>query len=203
MNKPKKKTYYRWTEREVEYLKEHYPTTTAAQIGKALYRSSNSVRIKARALGVKSEVLKVNNKGRFKKGDRPWNYGLKNKYGYNNITGIASTRFKKGNKPHNTRELGEIWIRTEQGRKYKFTKSERGIERLSHYLYRMHYKKEVPKHHVIRYKDGDAMNCTIENMMCISKAENAAMNANYKKTAKTRIIKEAGGYLNAVLMCKI
>lgn len=191
------KQYYKWTEKEVEYLKEHYPTTSAAEIGKALYRSKDSIRNKACQLGLKSEQRKGNNRGSFKKGNIPWNKGLKN------VTGFSSTRFKKGIVPHNTRKLHEVWVRNEKGGKCKFTKTERGVERLSHYVYRKYHNKEVPKGYIIRYKDGDPMNCDITNLMCISRAENVKLNANRKKASRTRIINEAGGYLNAVLMCKI
>jgi hypothetical protein len=93
--------------------------------------------------------------------------------------------------------------RTEKGKDYKFTKTERGIERLSHYVYRMNTGKEVPKNYCIRFKDGDSMNCDFDNLLCISRSENARMNYNREAASKTMLIKSAGGYINALLMGKI
>ena len=193
----KKRKCYRWTEREIEYLKEYYPTTTAREVGKALYRTEDAVRVKAKALGIRSERKVFNNHGRFKKGNVPWNLGLKG------VNGTSSTQWKKGHKTWNKRPIGDVWERDEKGYKCKFIKTERGIERLSHYNYRMHTGKEVPKSHVIRFKDGDSLNCDIDNLLCISRAENAMMNYNRESASKTMLIKSAGGYINALLMGKI
>lgn len=193
----KKRKCYRWTEREINYLKEHYPTTTAREVGKALYRSERAVMCKANELGIQSKRKVFNNHGRFKKGNVPWNKGLKG------VNGKSSTQWKKGHKTWNIRPIGDIWVRTEKGKDYKFTKTERGIERLSHYVYRTNTGEEVPKNYCIRFKDGDSMNCDFDNLLCISKSENARMNYNREAASKTMLIKWAGGYTNALLMGKI
>lgn len=76
-----------WTDAETDLLKNAYPTTPTKQIALVLGRSASSVQQKATSLKLqrskefvaaltkaKSDALKkVNNKGWFQKGMKPWN----------------------------------------------------------------------------------------------------------------------------------
>lgn len=186
---------YKWTEGEMDYLRKNYPHTSASDIAKKLHRTKKSIHQKALALNVKAETREViakPNSNSYRKGNRPWNLGVK---GY--MSG-NKTSYKKGNKPHNTRSLGEIWIRADKDKDYKYIKTEKGVELLSHYIWKKH-NGEIPAKHIIRFKDGDSMNCDIDNLMCISRAENARMNTNREKGAKTLRRNNAGGFFESVL----
>ena len=186
----------RWTEREIEYLKNHYPSSNAKEVAKALYRTVRAVHVKAAKLGIRSERRLESNNGSFKKGHTPWNKGRRV------IVKNQHTWFKKGQKVWSEKPVGTIWVRKEKEVPYKFIKTEAGIRRYSRVLWEQHYGK-IPKGNIIRYKDGNTLNCDIDNLLCVSRKEHARMNARPKQTARTKAIKSAGGYINALLMGKI
>ena len=187
---------HRWTEREIEYLKKHYPSSSAKEVGKALDRTARAVSVKAAKLGIRSERRLESNSGSFKKGHTPWNKGRRV------IVKNQHTWFKKGQKVWSEKPVGTIWVRKEKEVLYKFIKTEAGIKRYSRVIWEQHHGK-IPKGNIIRYKDGNTLNCDIDNLLCVSRKEHARMNARPKKTAKTKAIKAAGGYINALLMGKI
>ena len=189
--KPTRK-FIRWTKEEEQLLMDKYPTVKAADIAAELRRTRRAVVTKARKLGLSAEYR--DNPGAFKKGQKPWNKGLKN------VNGYSSTRWKKGESPrHNAKKIGETWAVNCKGTYYVYIKTERGRELYSHYLWRQRTGKEVPEGYIIRHKDGNTTNHEKDNLMCISRAENVRMNHDRKKAAKTYKISKQGGYFNAVL----
>ena len=189
--KPTRK-FIRWTKEEEQLLIEKYPTVKALDIAAELRRTRRAVVTKARKLGLSAEYR--DNPGAFKKGQKPWNKGLKN------VNGYSSTRWKKGESPrHNAKKIGETWAVNCKGTYYVYIKTERGRELYSHYLWRQRTGKEVPEGYIIRHKDGNTTNHEKDNLMCISRAENVRMNHDRKKAAKTYKISKQGGYFNAVL----
>lgn len=127
------------------------------------------------------EKKQRNNLGRFKPGHVPVNKGTKG------LTGANVTSFKKGNIPHNTKHDGAISYRAHKrdNRTYKYIRTAKAEWELYHrYLWKQHYG-EIPKGHIIRFIDGDTMNTTIENLECISRAENRNRNINYKKSSES------------------
>jgi hypothetical protein len=112
------------------------------------------------------------NKGCFKKGNKPWNKGLKG------IRLSPKTEFKKGQfvgethpswkggvqKPIN--DCVYIWKDVDK-------RVRRPIE-----VYQKHYGK-IPKGHIIWHIDGDKHNDNISNLECISRAE--CMKRNFER----------------------
>lgn len=189
--KPTRK-FIRWTKEDEQVLIDKYPTVKALDIAVELRRTRRAVVTKARKLGLSAEYR--DNPGAFKKGQKPWNKGLKN------VNGYSSTRWKKGESPrHNAKKIGETWAVNCKGTYYVYIKTERGRELYSHYLWRQRTGKEVPEGYIIRHKDGNTTNHEKDNLMCISRAENVRMNHDRKKAAKTYKISKQGGYFNAVL----
>lgn len=47
----------KWTEKEIDFLKENYKTMNSTEIGLALNRTEVAVQIKARKLGIKKNNL--------------------------------------------------------------------------------------------------------------------------------------------------
>ena len=189
--KPTRK-FIRWTKEEEQLLIDKYPTVKAADIAAELRRTKKGVIAKARKLGLNAEYRY--NTGAFKKGHKTWNKGLKN------VNGYSSSRWKKGESPRsNAKKIGETWAVNCKGTYYVYIKTERGRELYSHYLWRQRTGEEVPEGYIIRHKDGNTTNHEIDNLMCISRAENVRMNHDGKKAAKTYKIAKEGGYFNAVL----
>lgn len=186
----------KWTKYEIDYLKENYNKLSAASIAKKLHRPISSVFSKAHALGLKKDKAIFDNpkpnQTSFKKGNKTWNKGTKG------LTGANRTSFKKGNVPHNTKQIGEIWIRERIGEKYKWIKTENGAMLLHRHLWEREHGK-IPKNHVVIFKDGDSMNCTIENIECISRSEHLKRNSNPAKQSRTMKRKKYNSFFEAVL----
>ncbi|MCF6184227.1 MAG: HNH endonuclease [Bacteroidales bacterium] len=132
-------------------------------------------------LYLEPKIIKRDERGRFVKGHKPFNKGTKG------LMKANRTSFKSGHIPHNTKNNGAISYRTHKrdGRTYKYIRTAKAKWELYHrYLWRQYYG-EIPQGYVIRFIDGDTMNTNINNLECISRAENRNRNINYEKSAKT------------------
>lgn len=183
-----------WPEEKLKWFKKLYPITVNKELG-FIFEISKSTIIKAgKALGLKkSEQTK--NLGQFKKGHIPSNKGkkvsaeLKEKYKH--------TWFKKGHLPKNTKYDGAISVRKDKrtGINYKYIRLEKGKWEL---LHRVVYQKHFPEDSLktsdyIRFKDGNQLNCKIENLEKISREQNMALNTihRYPEELKTAIRTQA------------
>lgn len=90
------------------------------------------------------------------------------------------TTFKKGDIPHNAyNEIGKVVIRAKKDgtEKYKYLCIKLGEWVLYHQHIWVQHFGEIPEKHVIRFKDGDPMNCDIQNLECVTMAENLRLNS--------------------------
>jgi hypothetical protein len=108
------------------------------------------------------------NDGRFKKGQIAWNKGIKNS------TGFQKSRFKKGNFPKNTNPVGYEMVNSYGWHMIK-VEGYRTMQYKHHHLWRQH-NGEIPKGSIIRFLDDDKNNITIENLICVTRAENCLLN---------------------------
>lgn len=184
---------YKWTAWEESFLKKNFDKMSGFQIATKLHRTKSSVYSKAYAMGLKKTKAIYNakpNKTSFKKGNIPHNKGKKGK--------PNKTSFKKGNVPHNTRNVGDIWILKRFGEKYKWIKTEKGRMLYHRYLWQLNFGA-VPKNHVIVFKDGDSMNCDIDNLLCLSRKEHLKRNRDIEKAVRTRKRNQYGSFIKSVL----
>jgi hypothetical protein len=178
-----------YTDKEVAIIKKYYEAIGAKNTAEILrqagyHRSWKAVGAKAYTLGLKSPLHHGVNKGGFKKGHVPANKGKKMpKEVYEKA---KRTMFKPGRKPHNTKQKGDISIRVDKtGRSYKYIKISDGNWEL---LHRHLWKKQhgpIPRKHVLIFKDGDSLNCSLNNLQLITMAENMQRNRNYEKLKKS------------------
>jgi hypothetical protein len=98
------------------------------------------------------------NSGCFVKGNVPWNKGIK---GYQPGGKSVLTRFKKGNIPHQTREIGSRRL-TKDG--YIEVKTENGFELLHRIIWRENGGRQVLKSEALVFIDGNRKNCAFENL---------------------------------------
>lgn len=125
---------------------------------------------------------------RKKKGDVPFNKGKK-QTDYMTADAIKrtkKTRFKKGNKPHNTNPKGNGAIVTRQdtsGRSYKYIRIKKGVWDLYHRIVWEKVNGKIPDNHLVVFKDDNTENTTIENLELITMTENMYRNSkhNYPK----------------------
>ncbi len=181
-----------WTKEELEYLIKEYPNTKNIDLAKKLNRTYNSLTGKAYCLKLKkskeylqSELSGRNNvinnhKTRFKKGHKPFNKGKKGKEYLSTEAKSkkGKTRFKKGNVPENHRPLfseritkeGYVIIKVEEPNKWQ----------LKHrYIFEKEHGK-IPKGMLLKFKDGNKQNITLDNLYLVSKKKNMAANTIHR-----------------------
>lgn len=107
---------------------------------------------------------------RFEKGHVPANKGKK---GYC-APGSEKGWFKKGQMPHNHVPVGTEAITTDGYLKIKVAEPNRW--RFKHIMEWEKHKGKIPDGYMISFKDGNHTNCRIENLMCITRSENAILN---------------------------
>lgn len=179
-----------FTRKEDNFLRKNYLIIPAKRMSVMLGRSESSARQRMQLLGliVPAEITEKFKKGsQFKKGHSSFNKGKKQiEYmSREAIEKTKATRFKKGNQPHNTKEKdGAISIRYDHknrnGKPYKYIRISKGI------WYPLHqYKWELkngkqPIGTVLRFKDGNTLNCTLKNLELISRKENMQRNTIHR-----------------------
>jgi hypothetical protein len=178
----------KYTSEEDKYICGHFLDKTLRELGDHLKRPWGSVYGRIKRLGLilpddlRKERMMIGikkgwsngQKTRFVKGQISWNKGLKDV-----CTGGLKSQFIKGNKPHNTKYDGCITIRkysNKSNRPYLFIRLEEGKWELLHrYLWQM-VNGPIPKKANVQFKDGNSLNCNINNLELISKNENMERN---------------------------
>lgn len=178
-----------WTKREDTVLRVLYPDCPMYIIQMRIDRTDKAIYCRASFLGLKrsdaffekypsgrENLLKSGKATRFKKGMKPWNKGKEYRPGGRS----SETWFKKGQKPSNARPVGYMSTRKDKcGRYYYFIKSETGMEPLHRYIWKRMYG-ELPKHAVIRFKDGNTLNPHPDNLERLTRAGNLEKNTVHR-----------------------
>ena len=131
---------------------------------------------------LKNHKITSGRDGGFKKGQIPWNLGLKGYMGKN------VTSFKKGRAPHNQRPLWSERIDSDGFVKLSIPAENRGTglatrHKNKHVWIWEQENGAVPKGHVIIFKDGDNRNFEPDNLIKVSRKELLVMNSHgYKNT---------------------
>ena len=186
-----------WTKKDLTMLKRMYPDHTAQEVAEVLGCTKGRVYSKANELGLaKSEAFKASDKSKriqrgkhteamkakqFKPGQISWNKGVKG------VTGVQeacrATQFKKGRPAHEARNYQPIGTErmTRDGyieRKVTDDPTKYPARRWM-MLQRIVWEQAngpVPNGHIIRFKNGDKTDCRLENLECVTWAENARRN---------------------------
>lgn len=127
--------------------------------------------------------------GRFEKGHKPWNTGTKGQ----GLTGENSGSFKKGNAPANRKQLGSericskdgfILIKVAERNPYTGCPTRYKCKHV-HVWEQAH--GPVPEGMVVLFKDGDRLNCDVDNLILISRSELLRLNKNGYNKAPDRL----------------
>jgi hypothetical protein len=156
----------------LDIIKMQYDKIPSRHVAKLVGKSRTYVlnRMKILGLVVPEEIKeKFRYCTQFVKGQSPM-------YRLTGAEGMA-TRFKKGHIPKNTLHDGAISLRTDNRgvMNYHIRVGLGKWEYLSRYIWRQH-NGAIPEGCVITYKDGDTLNCVIDNLEMITRGENAGRN---------------------------
>ena len=169
----------KWTQQEIDTLTRMYPNHYAREIAGILGRGISSIHCKARALGLESSLEKIQRVGyetskspasiatRFQKGSVPLNKGKK--VSPEVYSKIQPTMFKKGHSPVNHREVGSERINVHGYIEIKVAEPNRW--RLKHQVLWEQVNGTIPRGYNVQFKNHNPLDCRIENLYMISKAE--------------------------------
>lgn len=196
----------KWTNKELEILKNLYPNNTTKFISTKLNRSNGSIYSQAFLLGLKKDEKyinpgkiikgsKIGKSTQFKKGQLAWNSNTKG------LTHSNKTSFKKGNKPFNYKPIGSTRINKEGYKEIKVNDPNKW--KLYHRFIWEEHNGPISQGCIVVFKDGNKSNLTIENLELITYKDNMYRNTIHrfpeeiKTTIKTltilkKIIKNNG-----------
>ena len=183
----------KWTQQEIDTLARMYPNHYAREIADILGRGISSIHCKANSLGLESSLEKIQRTGyetskspasiaaRFQKGSVPLNKGKK--VSPEVYSKIQPTMFKKGRTPVNHREVGAERVNVYGYIEIKV--SEPNSWRLKHRVMWEQVNGTIPRGYNVQFKNHNPLDCRIENLYLISKAEQMAKeNSFYAKYPK-------------------
>lgn len=180
----------RWTPEQIDTLSRMYWDHYATEIAVVLGRSVRSVYDKARLMGLKCNPDKIRRSGlmssnnpntiaaRFAKGHIPDNKGKK--MSPEVYAQVQRTMFKKGHRPHNHRAVGSERINVDGYIEVKVAEPNRW--RVKHRIIWEQVNGAIPKGFNVQFKNHNPLDCSIENLYLISKADQMAKeNSFYAK----------------------
>ena len=168
-----------WTDAMVQALRAQYPDHRAADIAANLGVGVQSVYQKAKTLGLKksAEFLASPLSGRtdgtrgaatrYQPGFTSWNKGKAIGSQGNSV----KTQFKKGSTPANVLPVGHVRINTEGYKDIKIAPGTGNWVQLHHHNWKMAHGEYPPKGMALIFKDGNKLNCEIENLELVSRKD--------------------------------
>ncbi|HUX54281.1 MAG TPA: HNH endonuclease signature motif containing protein [Williamwhitmania sp.] len=172
----------KWTDLEIEFLKENLNKMSCLQIGDSIGKSKHQVsncmykmKLK-RTPEARKKLIRLN---QFKKGHTPWTKGMKG------VHFSRSTEYKKGHVPASLKYDGCVVIRKGPHGTYKWIRISNNKWMLYHQYIWLKNNRTIPASSVIYFINGVSTDCRIENLGCITKKENMNRNRNYEKARIT------------------
>jgi len=187
-----------WTEQEIKFLIDNYSDMATANIATIMNRPLGGVNGKAYTLRLKKsksymtkilaiESAKLKELGKtyqFKKEQVPYNYGQKiSKELYEKC---KRTMFKKGNKPGNTKKVGD---ERKDADGYTYVKIADRDWKLKQRLVYENVHGPIPADSIVIFKDKNKENFDINNLQMITKLDNMLRNTihNYPEPIQSLI----------------
>lgn len=169
----------RWTGQDRKLLERLYPTTKNVILADVFGVTEGAIISKAHVWKLRKTpefMAECAKAGQFPKGHVPANKGKKMPYNANS----ARTQFKKGHVPHTAVSVGTEVIDAEGYLKRKVSDrkdipARRNWKYVHQIVWEQHHG-EIPEKHIVVFKNGDRTDIRIENLDCISMAENANRN---------------------------
>lgn len=190
------------TKKQLEQLRELYPDMATKEMSKIMGIPAKKLHGFAWRNGIKKskEFFESDGSGRIKKGDttgrsfrfpkghKPANKGKK--MSTELYDKIKHTFFKKGRKPHNTKSDGYLSKRkdTKSGITYIYIRVKESVWVPYHRYIWVKHNGPIPDKHVVKFIDGDQLNCSIDNLELIPMKKNMALNSILNYTEELRQI---------------
>lgn len=134
----------------------------------------------------------------FKKGQSPWNKGMKGL-----DIGGKETQFKKGQRPVNYRPIGSEMIDKEGYTRIKISDHGTYPQRwkLKHRILWENINGPIPEGHALIFADGDKRNIDLDNLILVSRQQLARINQHSLISSDAELTKT--GVILAEIMTKV
>ena len=163
---------HKWTDEEKAYLKSITPGHHHKEILELMNdKFEYNFSLRQISAAIKRYNLTTGFTGRFNKGCKTWNKGVK---GY---MGANKTSFKKGNIPANLRDVGNERITKDGYIEIKVSSHPPKWELKHRVVYEQHYGP-IKKDHAIIFLDGDKLNTDITNLKMVTRNQLLMLNRN-------------------------
>lgn len=166
------------TPEQIKFVTEKYPELSRKEMLAALNkRFGLSLRLSQLVSFVKNHKIRSGRTGQYGKGNRPHNTGTRG------VMKANSGSFKKGSRPTNYQPIGferltkDGYIEVKVSDRNPWKSSQSGWYRLKQIVVWERHNGVVPEGMCLRFKDGSRANCDIDNLMLVSRGENARLNS--------------------------
>lgn len=178
-----------WTQRQLSYLRRHYADTTMEELKRRTGHATKSIWRRAADMGLHKSKEFLSEMGRrtaqhpnsiaarFKKGQTPPNKG-KRAWQFRSPEAsarCATTQFKPGHLPHNAKPVGYERINDDGYVMMKVSIDCKMV--LKHRYIWQQAHGEIPAGYNIMFRDGNHLNCSLDNLELVSRAESARRRA--------------------------
>lgn len=162
---------YAWTPEIEQFVRENVKGVMYKDLA-AILKEKFDFDVPPKALSQKCRRMNCVNglDGRFKPGNISYNKGRKGQWS----PGSEKGWFKKGNVPHTHKSVGSERINVDGY--YEIKVAEPRKWRLKHQVLWEQENGPIPENHVVIFRDGNSLNCVIDNLMLVSKRELMVMN---------------------------
>ena len=166
-----------WTKEEETRLRELYPDTGNKELEKTFHRSKRALALKAKKIGLRKSE-KFMQSIRFQKGIIPHNKGQP----FPSKGRAKETQFKKGCLPHNWKPIGTERIAKDGyiERKVSDTRTKNDWIPVQSIVWTQAHG-EIPKGHIVVFKNKNKTDFRIDNLELISRNENMRRNSFHTK----------------------
>lgn len=169
---------HNWTDEEKEYIRGYVSSHTWKETTEEFnQRFECNLTVEAVKAAGDRYGIRTGRTGKYSKGHVPRNKGKE--MSQDVYIKCAPTMFKKGSLPVNHKPVGTVSIRNnyKRGQKYVYEKvAEPNIWRMKHVLEWERHNGPIPKGKIIIFADGNTLNTDINNLLMISRSQNAVMN---------------------------
>ena len=168
---------HNYTEDEHEFLHNFIPGHTYKEIVKAYNkRFDEPITLSRLKSYIGNHKLNTGKTGKFEKGHIPFNKGKKGWC----PSGCEKTQFQKGHLPHNAKPMGYERINRDGYIEVKIAERPNRITgeknfKAKHHLVWEATNGKIPEGYIVIFLDGNALNCSIENLALVSRAEHLRM----------------------------
>jgi hypothetical protein len=200
-----------WKPEEVEVLTALYADSDTEAVARRLNREVKSIHYKANKLGLRKSAAFLKSMAqnshlavhgaqyRYKKGSISWNKGKK--LPAHVVEKTRATQFRAGHMPHNTKPFGYVAARRDSsGNVYQYIKAPgyRCMILLHRWLWEQ-INGPIPSGKIIRYKDGNTMNCVISNLELIDRRQHMKRNSFMRYPEDYRGVLQARRVLTRII----